>query len=194
MIEATPTAANPIALKEWSSVCAAIRTGRQVLLFRTGGISEETDGFHLQYPEFWLFPTRFHEADVLIDPNAVAQFRCESIDHQSEIPIQDYCRVERIFFVDDLQLLTKLSRWHILAESVIESRFQYRNPGLYVLILRAYRRIEATMVPRKAEYDGCKSWVELEHALPVDQLGAVITNEVFDQMVADIESVLLVHQ
>jgi len=53
--------ANAIALKEWAAVCAALESGRQTILLRKGGIDEGPRGFRIEYPEFWLYPTQFHQ-------------------------------------------------------------------------------------------------------------------------------------
>jgi len=45
------------ALKEWAIVCKAIEDGKQVLLFRKGGIMEYRNGFELKHKVFFLFPT-----------------------------------------------------------------------------------------------------------------------------------------
>src|SRR3954453_990960 len=50
------------ALKEWAIVCKAIEDGKQVLLFRKGGIMEYRNGFELKHKVFFLFPTFEHQS------------------------------------------------------------------------------------------------------------------------------------
>ncbi len=50
------------ALKEWAIVCKAIEDGKQVLLFRKGGIMEYRNGFELKHKNFFLFPTFEHQS------------------------------------------------------------------------------------------------------------------------------------
>lgn len=184
-------AANHLALKEWSSVCHAVRAGRQVLFFRTGGIAEDTDGFHLKYPEFWLFPTHFHEADVLLNADAGEGFADQPDANVAEIPIQDYCLVHKVLFVDDFRRLTGLSRWHILTERVLQTRFDYRSPGLFVILVRAYRTLVPAMVANRPKYDGCKSWVEFDQALPTGDLQPALTDADFAEIVVEVETSLI---
>src|SRR6184192_2764781 len=50
-----------VALKEWASVCNALKDGRQMILLRKGGILEAIGGFELEHPQFFLFPTYLHQ-------------------------------------------------------------------------------------------------------------------------------------
>ena len=49
-------------LKEWAIVCKAAEEGKQVLLFRKGGIMEYRNGFELKHKNFFLFPTFEHQS------------------------------------------------------------------------------------------------------------------------------------
>ena len=53
---------NVAALKEWAIICKAAEDGKQVLLFRKGGIMEYRNGFELKYKNFFLFPTFEHQS------------------------------------------------------------------------------------------------------------------------------------
>src|SRR5713226_5681264 len=58
-----------IALKEWAGIVEALRTGRQILLLRKGGIIEAArEGFVLKHREFLLFPTFEHQHRAAIRP------------------------------------------------------------------------------------------------------------------------------
>src|SRR5689334_22817537 len=50
-----------VALKEWAVVCAALASGRQIVLLRKGGIYEAAGEFELENREFLLFPTYLHQ-------------------------------------------------------------------------------------------------------------------------------------
>src|SRR5688572_22380068 len=47
--------------KEWALICEALGHGEQSVILRKGGIAEGRAGFRFAHPEFWLFPTLFHE-------------------------------------------------------------------------------------------------------------------------------------
>ena len=57
------------ALKEWAVAIKALREGRQVLLVRKGGISEETRDFRISAERFLLFPTYEHQRADLLQPS-----------------------------------------------------------------------------------------------------------------------------
>ena len=50
-----------IGFKEWTLVCDALGSGAQSIIIRKGGIAEGRAGFRFEHPEFFLFPTLFHE-------------------------------------------------------------------------------------------------------------------------------------
>jgi hypothetical protein len=69
-----------IALKEWAVVCRALKTGRQIMLLRKGGIHESSAGFELEHMQFLLFPTYLHQNLQMLKPEAHAEFE----DHSAE--------------------------------------------------------------------------------------------------------------
>ena len=48
----------------------------------------------------------------------------------------------------------------------VSARFHYRQPGLYLLVVRIYRRHEPFVIPESPHFAGCRSWVELPETLP----------------------------
>jgi len=66
---------NAMAFKEWAVVCAALGSGQQSLILRKGGIHEGRGGFRVAHPEFWLFPTGFHQSlDILLPADKFSEF------------------------------------------------------------------------------------------------------------------------
>src|SRR3954469_7009539 len=57
-----------IAFKEWAVICRALAAGRQSLILRKGGISEEGGEFRPEHDRFLLYPTYFHEHRSGIKP------------------------------------------------------------------------------------------------------------------------------
>ena len=55
--------------------------------------------------------------------------------------------------------------------------FAYRTPGLYVLPVRVYRAAEVFELADTPYYAGCRSWVELERALPTTGAAPVLTDD-----------------
>jgi hypothetical protein len=53
---------------------------------------------------------------------------------------------------------------------------------LHVLLVRVYRVPQAFELPDTPEYAGCRSWVELDRALPMDGATPVLTEEAFEKV------------
>src|SRR5437773_9464444 len=64
-----------VALKEWSSVIAALDRGLQIFVLRKGGIVEARRGFELRHREFLLFPTFAHQHARYLKPEHQALAR-----------------------------------------------------------------------------------------------------------------------
>ncbi len=159
-----------VALKEWAVVCEALKSGRQIVLLRKGGISESIGGFELEHRRFVLFPTYLHQRS---DQVKEADRRgLESLDAEpARIPISLYAEVSDIVKVKDRKQIDAIDREHIWAGPLIDMRFNYRpqNP-LYLLLVRVWRLASATTIDNTPAYAGCKSWVPLE--VEIDTAGA----------------------
>src|SRR5215210_3989533 len=99
-----------IAFKEWAIVCAALGRGEQSIILRKGGIAEGRDGFSFKHPEFYLFPTLFHE-----------QLEKTILPANTPIPpvepgivrIQLLARVEWTAVITDLDAALRLAPHHV---------------------------------------------------------------------------------
>ena len=135
-----------IALKEWASVCAALETGRQIILLRKGGIYEAAGEFELEHPRFLLFPTYLHQNLNMLKTEAHGGF--ESMNAEpSEIRISAAGVVSHIVQLRSRAQMDAIEAEHIWAAPLIEMRFNYkpRNP-LYLMLVRAYRLPEPVTV------------------------------------------------
>jgi len=173
--------ANRFALKEWAVVCCALGEGRQTILLRSGGLADGREGFSLQHDEFWLFATRFHQsADELVDDaEPLLEAAAESHPPEGMIRLPLYATLEQSYQLDDAGQLARLADLHILDSQTVLSRFHYRQPGLTVLLVRAYRPSQPIDLPDSPYFGGCHSWVELPSAIPTDNLRPVLTDDEF---------------
>jgi hypothetical protein len=175
-------AENNIAFKEWAAVCRALATGRQTIILRKGGIDEGREGFRVEHDEFWLFPTRFHEARASLIPEA-AHLLDEAAAEQpvpSTFSLQHYAVVDCVVELTDERQLDLLRAHHILADEVVRQRFHYRRPGLFVLVVRVFAMPQLYILRETPEIAGCKSWVTLEAALPTAGAQPVQSEEAFE--------------
>lgn len=176
-----------IAFKEWAGVCRALVEGRQTLILRKGGISERPGGFAPDEPAFWLYPTELHEHEQGLKPSAAPT---PSAIHNGLIALPALVLVEDIHRIERLETLAALSDQHVWTDETIEKRFHYRQPGLWLLIVRVLPRAEPWSVPIEAHHAGCKSWVRLSTPLSTSGCEPVLDGEEFERRRAAIQSTL----
>jgi hypothetical protein len=169
-------ARNRYALKEWAGVCDRLGSGDQVLLIRKGGIRERKGGFQVEHPEFFLFPTRFHERGT--EPPA-------------RVEMGLYARVARDVEVSDLERLRRLGSMHAIPWEDVERRFHYgKEPGVHVMAVRAFRLRTPAVVDDARAFDGCVSWVDLEREFPVEPQAPAVESGEFDRRLAALSEAL----
>jgi hypothetical protein len=163
---------NDIALKEWAVICEALASGRQQILFRTGGIHEGLEGFRPQHQEFWLYPTGFHQSLDGIRTDFRSEFDVvgDSSQPEGSIPIRHYASIQGVYRVEDEALLERLRPFHVQSDEAILTRFHYRKPGLFVLVVQVGSLPEPVSIPHHPDYDGCHSWVMLKQSIPTTGL------------------------
>lgn len=183
-------AANNIAFKEWGVVCAALAAGRQTIILRKGGIDEGSEGFRVGHQEFWLLPTRFHQDVSQLKPEATTLWPQGTPPATDRYLVDLYAVVEKVFHLHDLRAVERLDHEHILSRELIEQRFHYRRPGLFVLAARIYRVPVAFELSDSPYIAGCKSWVELPKALSTAGAAAVMDEVGFQARVRTIESAI----
>ena len=177
------------ALKEWAIVCKAIEDGKQVLLFRKGGIMEYRNGFELKHKVFFLFPTFEHqsidsiqneyreELEVLKQQQQQQKDNTQSLNQndnntsneknskvtQDIINISTLVEITHFIEINDISKLEKLEKYHIWNLDYVKMRFNY-NPKkpLYLLMLRAYKLNEPIEIQNSPEWSGCKSWIQFD--------------------------------
>src|SRR4051794_26780050 len=162
-----------IGFKEWAVVCEALGRGEQAVLLRKGGIAEGRGGFGFRYLEFFLFPTFFHEQLVKV----------RSLDaelpsaRQGEVEICYFAKLEAQREVTGWEEAARLAPLHILAESVVRERFEYKGAGLHVALVRVFRLQPSWVFPDKPAYGGCRSWVPLPECPARTRFEPVINDE-----------------
>jgi hypothetical protein len=167
-----------IGFKEWAIVCQALCNGKQSVIVRKGGIAEGREGFSFRHPEFFLFPTWFHE-----QPGKIRNPETELPAPNGDlITIDCFARVEMVRAITSWSVAEALEPFHILKPEVIRERFDYGEaPGLQVAFARIFRLAPRWTFPNEKRFSGCRSWVEL-HQPPNDlKLEAVLTDAEHEQ-------------
>jgi hypothetical protein len=147
-----------VGFKEWAIVCEALGRGEQSIILRKGGIAEGRSGFSFQYPEFFLFPTYFHE-----QPQKVRRLDIETPEPAGEnIIIKFIAKLEFAHTISSWSVAESLGPLHILRPEVVRERFEYDGVRrLHVGVVRIFRVQPVWTFPNEKKYGGCRSWVKL---------------------------------
>jgi hypothetical protein len=183
---------NHIAFKEWAAIDAALGDGAQTVIVRKGGIHEGREGFRVAHGEFWIFPTYVHEAAAGLEPDAAPLLaRVEAERPQTGLlRLSHYAVVNDVYELRDEALLPRPAGEHAWSAKTIEERFHYRQPGLFVLVVRVYAARTPQVIPNSPHFAGCRSWVELPVELSTTGLDVVLRDDEFNKRRARIGQAL----
>ncbi|MFL2645185.1 MAG: DUF1802 family protein [Dehalococcoidia bacterium] len=161
-----------IAFKEWAVAVDALMSGEQVMLIRKGGISEDSKHFTVIHDKFLLYPTYEHQALELIKPS----FQKNLEKYQNSTTIQDpvtfssWAEVIEVIELSDKDNLDSLSQFHIWTNDYAESRLRWKPSfPLSIMILKVHLLKTPLEIPYQDHFGGCKSWVELQQSLELEQ-------------------------
>jgi len=158
-------------LKEWATVVSALENGDQTVLLRKGGILDVVSGFRIESKKFTLFPTQEHQEHNHIKP----QFHKYLEQVKLNLPKNGFNRItsyaEVLAEADILseEIIKKLSSFHIWSDSYINERRNWKpdNP-MKAIFLKVYK-IPEFNTPLKSEYQGCKSWININEEISVGE-------------------------
>ena len=176
-----------VAFKEWALVCEALGNGRQSLILRKGGIAEGRDGFAFKHPDFFLFPTWFHEqlGRTTLPPGTEVPTQLED-----EIEIRYAATLTWSRLVTDPVLLPSLREFHILHDDVVNERFRYDDhQGIHVGFVRVFRLDVPQLLADSKSYGGCRSWLDLPLMDDIARV-PVISNEEHQRRQKKLEQIL----
>lgn len=186
-----------VALKEWAATVCALRESRQIVILRKGGLLDaatehsEMGTFHIEYSNFWLWPTQWHQNPLGIKPEARLWFdeiRQKRSENAAILSFDLWARVEKSwnFSPDDEARLLRAP--HIWSRAYLETRFNYKPEApLICAALRVYQIPVAHQIENKAEFGGCRSWVEIGKKLSLQNAQPVLSDEAFAQQLASFE-------
>ena len=150
-------------LKEWATVIKALENGKQTIILRKGGILETASGFNVESKKFLLFPTWEHQETKHVKPEFHG-FLKNVLDNKPDEgfnKISSYAEVLDEKNIETKTIIDKLSEFHVWSDSYIEERRNWKpEKPLKVVFLRTYK-IPEIRIALKPEFEGCKSWIEL---------------------------------
>lgn len=180
------------AFKEWAAICAALADGKQALILRKGGIAEKGGRFEVEHTRFWLYPTYLHEKQSGLLTEAEPYLRRAEEDRPAPgvVRLSHWAEVAGIYQLHDIASALKLEGLHLWSRETVAARFNYRAPGLFALAVRVHRAPRAVELPETAAYAGCRTWVELEQALPTDGSTPAMGEEAFTRVLRILDALL----
>jgi hypothetical protein len=169
-----------IAFKEWAVICRSLAEDRQAVILRKGGIAEAGGTFRPDHDRFLLYPTYFHERHRTgLKPELLPLHDAAEAEKPPPgvVRFEHVAEVAAVGHVADYGQLAALDSLHGWTAEEVQKRFDYRTPGLYVLVLRVFRLPRPVEVIERPEYAGCKTWVELDPPIATDGATPVTTQE-----------------
>ncbi len=183
-----------VGLQEWAVCVRALREGAVCLIARKGGIHEPRGGtFAPERERFLMLPSYLHQKSERLKPRFTGAYLAESADNPSlgKIPISAWADVAKVWKCDSLERIQALGDELMWTSDELAARFQYRSqPWLFLLALRAWRLPAVVDILDRPSYAGCRSWIELDDAVPTDGSTAAIADDEFAKRVERIERTL----
>lgn len=169
------------AFKEWAVICEALAQGQQSLILRKGGIEENEGEFVVEQNRFWLYPTFAHQQQDGINEDARPLLQQVEADRPpaGTVRLQHWAEIACIYRIREELPVLLLSHLHCWSEETVRQRFNYKMPGLYLLVVRVHRAPAIHEIVELPAYEGCRSWVELEKPLPTEGSAPVLDDESF---------------
>ena len=178
------------ALKEWAVAVEALERGETALVVRKGGIREKA--FAVSKARFLFFKGYEHQKEEQLKPLYYDLLRSIP-ERQDDGPVifTSFAEVHGAYEISEADELAALDPYHIWTPEYAESRLKWRpKKPLTVLVLRTYLLPEPVRFEYRAEYGGCKSWIELEKAVPTADSRPTLDDSAFEELVRPVLGVL----
>jgi len=150
---------------------------------RKGGIREKA--FAIPNTRFLFFKGYEHQNPDQLKPLYHDLLRSipERRDDEPVI-FTSFAEVYGAYEVSEADELEALDPFHIWTPEYAESRLKWRpKKPLTVLVLRTYLLPEPVVFEYRAEYGGCKSWIELEETVPTAGSRPALEDPAFEELV-----------
>ena len=199
----------PIAFKEWAVTVRALAEGEQLLTLRKGGVREADKHFTVEHDRFFLYPTFDHQRSDLVrqshqpelrraleegvwphgDPPAEALSEDGGLDQPERVRIRAWAEVAGHWTVTDPRAVDALAPYYVWTPDYAEKRLRWkRRHPLHVVLLRTHRIPRPVTVKVKAEYGGCRSWLQLQRELRFEGT-PVLSDDEFERAAEEIETI-----
>jgi hypothetical protein len=170
-------------LKEWAVAVEALERGETALVVRKGGIREKA--FAVPKTRFLFFKGYEHQNPDQLKPLYHDLLRSIP-DRRDDEPVifTSFAEVYGAYEVSEAEELEALDAHHVWTHEYAESRLKWRpKKPLTVLVLRTYLLQEPVELEYRESYGGCKSWIELEEAVPTAGSHPALEDPAFEELV-----------
>ena len=183
------------ALKEWDIAIQALELGETIILLRKGGIREHGGKFKVDHDQILLYPTFEHQKPTLLKPEYANLVQpVASGWHPETVKISSFAEITNILSWNNAQdesLINSLIKYHIWNQAFVRDRLQFKpDQPLYILLLRTYKLEKVYNIPYHPNYRGCRSWIELQETISLENMVPVLTQEDYDKKVSTIHQIL----
>ena len=151
------------AFKEWAVSCKALGEGKQVMIFRKGGIKEKGRVFKMEHPHFFLYPTYEHQDPYSIKPefHGLLSDSLKEKPELGEVGISYWAKVDEAFPLESMDPVLRQAPNHIYSEPSVRARWEWQpSKPLWLLLMRVYKLQSPQKLEVTEDYTGCKSWVD----------------------------------
>jgi hypothetical protein len=164
--------------------------GRTALVVRKGGIREKA--FAVPKTRFLFFKGYEHQKEEQLKPAYHELLRSiPEMRDDGPVIFSSFAEVYGAYEVSEAEELEALDPHHVWMHEYAESRLKWRpKKPLTVLVLRVYLLEEPVEFEYRAEYGGCKSWIELEKPVPTAGARPALGDTSFRELVRSVLGVL----
>ncbi|HVF10542.1 MAG TPA: DUF1802 family protein [Abditibacteriaceae bacterium] len=186
-----------VALKEWAITCQALRAGRQIVLLRKGGLHDAEGVFALEHNTFWLQPTYLHQSQAQVKPAhrdlfAMAEAQRVTGEGDKFIALRLLATVEKVFALTREGEDRLLAAPHIWSDMHVALRYDYQpEHPLLCVALRVYERPTPHQVAMRREFQGCRSWIELQEPLDCNKVLPALDDDAFARRMSELSAALV---
>ena len=183
------------AFKEWAVAVEALEQGKTIMLLRKGGIKEEGNRFKVAHNEVLLYPTYEHQQPNLLKAEYAPLVNpVTSGWHPETVRVGSWAEITDILLVSDESVVAELLPYHIWNEQFVSDRLKWKpRQPLYILLLRTYQLPQSQTIPYRAEYGGCRSWIDVVEPLSLEGMVPVFTDTEYMEQAAQIRQIVEEH-
>jgi hypothetical protein len=180
------------ALKEWAVVINALEAGQTIMLLRKGGIREQGGRFQVNHQRVLLYPTYEHQQGFLLKQEYAGLVHpVTSGWHPETVRIGSWADITDILPVSDESIVNNLLPFHIWNELFISDRLKWKSSQpLYILLLRTYQLSQPQEIPYLTEYGGCKSWIDIQQPISLQDAEPVVSDSTYSELVGTIRGII----